>query len=74
MSQVREISLDLRPSMLDDLGLIPALVWHFDRYTSQTGVRVMFTQTGVNERLAPEIETAGFRVKRVEMQREAIPT
>jgi signal transduction histidine kinase len=62
MSQVREISLDLRPAVLDDLGLIPALLWHFDRYQSQTGIRVMFTQTGMEERLTPEIETAAFRI------------
>jgi signal transduction histidine kinase len=62
MAQVREISLDLRPAVLDDLGLIPALLWHFDRYHSQTGIRVMFTQTGIEERLTPEIETAAFRI------------
>jgi len=30
------IALDLRPAMLDDLGLVPALVWLFERYTAQT--------------------------------------
>lgn len=62
MSQIREISLDLRPSVLDDLGLVPALVWHFDRYASQTGIKVSFTQAGVDERFAQEIETAAFRI------------
>jgi signal transduction histidine kinase len=62
MSQVREISLNLRPPVLDDLGLIPALLWHFDRYAAQTGIRVMFTQTGMEGRLTPEIETAAFRI------------
>ena len=31
MERVRELSLDLRPAMLDDLGLVPALVWHLER-------------------------------------------
>jgi signal transduction histidine kinase len=62
MFQIREISLDLRPSVLDDLGLVPALLWHFDRYSAQTGVHVNFTQTGVDERLATEVETAAFRI------------
>jgi signal transduction histidine kinase len=62
MSQVREISLNLRPPVLDDLGLIPALLWHFDRYAAQTDIRVMFTQTGMEGRLAAEIETAAFRI------------
>ena len=39
MGRVRDLSLDLRPAMLDDLGLLHALLWHFERYTSQTGVR-----------------------------------
>jgi two-component system sensor histidine kinase UhpB len=38
--QVREMSLNLRPSMLDDLGLLPTLRWHFERYTAQTRIRV----------------------------------
>ena len=33
IGRVRQISLDLRPSILDDLGLLPALVWHFGRYS-----------------------------------------
>ena len=62
MGQIREISLDLRPSMLDDLGLLPALLWHFDRYTVQTGLTVSFTQSGLEERLASDMETAAFRI------------
>ena len=42
IGQVRQISLDLRPAMLDDLGLVPALLWHFERYSHQTGVQVDF--------------------------------
>jgi len=42
MSRVRDISLDLRPSMLDDLGLLPTLLWHFRRYTAQTNIHITF--------------------------------
>jgi PAS domain S-box-containing protein len=60
---VREMSLDLRPTMLDDLGLVPALHWHFDRFFGTSGVRVDFKHTGVTERrFAPDIETAAYRV------------
>ena len=63
MGHVRNLSLDLRPAMLDDLGLLHALLWHFERYTSQTGVTVKLTHTGIeNERLSPEIETAAYRI------------
>jgi signal transduction histidine kinase len=62
MGRVRDLSLDLRPSMLDDLGLVPALLWHFERYTAQTGVRVDFSHTGLEERFPPEVETAAYRI------------
>jgi len=61
-SKVRNISLDLRPSMLDDLGLLPALLWHFDRYTAQTNIAVRFRHDGMNARFRPEVETAAYRI------------
>jgi len=60
--RVREMSLNLRPSMLDDLGLLPALLWHFERYTTQTNVRVNFQHSGLDRRFSPEIETAAYRI------------
>jgi len=60
--QVREMSLNLRPSMLDDMGLVPTLIWHFDRYTSQTGIRVNFQRNEIPGRLPLEIETAAYRI------------
>jgi len=61
--KVRNLSLDLRPTMLDDLGLLPALLWHFDRYTSLTGIKVDFSQNGVNDRrFIPELESTAYRI------------
>lgn len=61
--RVRDLSLDLRPAMLDDLGLIHALHWHFDRYTSQTSIRVSLVHTGIEDnRFRPEIEIAAYRI------------
>ena len=62
MEQTREMSLRLRPSMLDDLGLLPTLQWHFDRYSQQTGIRVNFHSNGCSERSPAEIETAAYRI------------
>lgn len=62
MTRITDLSLDLRPSMLDDLGLLPTLLWHFERYTAQTGVRVVFEHNGLQPRLAPEIETGVYRI------------
>ena len=62
-ARVREMSLQLRPSILDDLGLLPALMWHFERFTRLTGVRVNCRHMGVEEtRFPQEVETAAYRV------------
>jgi signal transduction histidine kinase len=62
IARVRSLSLDLRPAMLDDMGLLPALLWHFRRYTEQTGIAVDCKHRGLGERLPLEIETAAYRV------------
>ena len=62
LERVREMSLDLRPTMLDDQGLLSTLVWYFKRYSSQTGVKVAFDHSGLEERTSTELETAAFRI------------
>ncbi len=62
MGKVRQLSLDLRPAMLDDLGLLPALIWHCDRYTSRTQIRVHFQHSGIEKRFTADVETAAYRI------------
>ncbi|MGZ9165194.1 MAG: histidine kinase [Anaerolineales bacterium] len=62
IEQVREMSLDLRPSMLDDMGLVPTLQWHFGRFTRQTAILVNFHCDEVLNRFRAEIETAAYRI------------
>lgn len=63
MGCVRELSLELRPPMLDALGLLHALVWYCDRFEAQFHIRVDFQHCGLEgKRFAPEIETAAFRI------------
>ena len=62
IEQVREMSLNLRPSMLDDMGLVPTLQWHFGRFTRQTGILVDFHCDEVLSRFPAEIETAAYRI------------
>jgi two-component system sensor histidine kinase UhpB len=59
---VRNLSIDLRPSALDDLGLLPALRWYVKEYQQKCGIEVEFAAQGLRERLAPEIETAVYRI------------
>ena len=62
MQRVRNLSMDLRPVLLDDLGLVPALLWHIDRYSAQTRVRVDFRHEALARRLPSAIETAAYRI------------
>jgi PAS domain S-box-containing protein len=62
LQQVRAISLDLRPSMLDDLGLESALRWYLGRQVERAGLTLEFTADLLNVQLPPEVGTACFRV------------
>ena len=62
LGQVRELSLDLWPAMLNDFGLVPTLLWYFDRYTKQTDIKVDFRDLGCEQRLEAQVEIAAYRV------------
>jgi PAS domain S-box-containing protein len=62
LRRVRELSFDLRPALLDHLGLLPALRALFERYAARTGVRVNFNHAGLERRFAPELETTAYRI------------
>ena len=63
VGRVRDLSLELRPSVLDDLGLLPALNWQFGRYTEQFHISVNFKHGGLEQRrFPPDIETAAYRI------------
>jgi signal transduction histidine kinase len=62
LGQVRQISLDLRPSMLDDLGLVPALRSLLDQQGRRASVAVHLSAKNVPENLDPEIQTTCFRI------------
>ena len=62
LQQVRDLSLNLRPSMLDDLGLEAALQWYTKRQAALAGLSAEFRADALENRLDPVIETACFRV------------
>jgi GAF domain-containing protein len=62
LERIRALSLDLRPSILDDLGVLPALLGHIERYMSQTKIRVHLEHSGLDRRFAPETETGVYRI------------
>lgn len=62
IEQVRDLSLDLRPSMLDDLGLVVALRWYTAQQAQRAGLRPLFRAGPLESRLDPALETACFRL------------
>ena len=62
MRRVSGLSLDLRPPVLAELGLLPALQWHFRQYGEQTRVQVDFTHRGLEKRLDENAEMGIYRI------------
>ena len=59
--KVRNFIFELRPMMLDDLGLIPTLRKYSDAFKEQAGLDVSVTVTGTERRLEPYLEVMVFR-------------
>jgi signal transduction histidine kinase len=59
---VRGLIYDLRPAVLDDLGLIPALRWYTQTQIAARGLQVRLNERLGSERLDPTLETALFRI------------
>ncbi len=59
---VRNMALLLRPSMLDDLGLVPALQWQGREVSKRTGLHVRVAAEGVSEDLPEEHKTCIYRI------------
>jgi len=59
---VRNMALLLRPSMLDDLGLVPALRWQAREVSKRTGLRVKVAADGVSEDLPEDHKTCIYRI------------
>ncbi len=62
LEDVHRLIYDLRPSVLDVLGLVAGLSWYADSRLLPEGVRVRVMVTGEEKRLPAEVETALFRI------------
>jgi len=60
--ELRRVSRDLRPSILDDLGLPPALRAEVNAFSKRTGVATRMVSVGAERRLGPERELALLRI------------
>jgi len=62
LAEIRRLIFDLRPSVLDDLGLLPALRRYIRELSQRGGPAIELQATGPVRRLSPQIETALFRI------------
>jgi signal transduction histidine kinase len=63
ITSVRDLSYDLRPPGLDDMGLVPALAMYCDDFSEKSGVQVDFTAAGIdNFNLNSDIEIHIYRL------------
>jgi len=59
--KVRNFIFELRPMMLDDLGLAPTIIRYSDMFKEQAGIELSVTITGSERRMEPYIEVMVFR-------------
>ena len=59
--KVRDFIFDLRPMMLDDLGLVPTLTRYVETFKEQSGIEVKLVTTGLEQRFESYIEVMVFR-------------
>ncbi|HKS37991.1 MAG TPA: PAS domain S-box protein [Verrucomicrobiae bacterium] len=62
LQQVRDLSLDLRPSILDHVGLAAAIRWQVDRQAQRAGFKAEVVADERADHLAPEVEIACYRI------------
>lgn len=59
---VRRIATELRPSILDDLGLVPAMEWQSEEFERRSGIPTEFTSNMSAVNLDPDLATGIFRI------------
>jgi signal transduction histidine kinase len=62
LEDIRRITTDLRPSLLDDMGLIPAISWYGDQRLKPLGISLELEKDGIDGRLPVDMEVALFRI------------
>jgi two-component system sensor histidine kinase UhpB len=62
LGELRQLIADLRPSHLDDLGLVPAMQWYIQEFDKRYPIQIEFTVDGDRVRLPSEYETVLFRI------------
>ncbi|HEY1171313.1 MAG TPA: response regulator [Verrucomicrobiae bacterium] len=59
---IRRIATELRPGVLDDLGLVAALEWQANEFRERTGVECVVSSTAASETFDQDVNTTFFRI------------
>jgi signal transduction histidine kinase len=62
MGQIRALSTNLHPSMLDNIGLVPTLVWYINEFSKRTGIKIKFDYSGAETNLSPRVKLTAYRI------------
>ena len=62
IDDVRRLSRDLRPSIMDNVGLLPVLQWHTERISQESSINVTLKRKGLEYKLPPESEVIIYRI------------
>ncbi|MBI5649527.1 MAG: sensor histidine kinase [Chloroflexi bacterium] len=61
LEEVRRLAMDLRPTALDDLGLVPALKWYAQEWSKRSGIEIVFNPSDAIARLPSDHEIILYR-------------
>lgn len=62
LREIQRIIHDLRPAILDDLGLVQAVDWYAESRLKPKGIQIALETAGIEKRLPSEVETVAFRI------------
>jgi len=62
IEEIRTLTFELRPPVLEDFGLVPALKWLLNRFARRSGIQFSLSTKGKERRYSKEIEVALFRI------------
>ncbi|MFQ5988271.1 MAG: sensor histidine kinase, partial [Dehalococcoidia bacterium] len=62
LDEIHRVIYELRPTLLDDLGLIAAVKWYAEGHLEAAGIKMYLETAGQERTLPPHVETAVFRI------------
>jgi signal transduction histidine kinase len=62
LQRIRTLSINLHPSMLDNIGLLPTLKWYCEEYTKRTGIAIKLTYSGPEQNIDSKVRLTAYRI------------